>query len=106
MKTTVIDSLNGITIRGNAGSSPELVAISGEKLDKACNPLDNLELLLASLSMDDKTAGKIMDTGSSIFARGEECGFRRGFRVAVRLMMESVEVPESPEAESGGAEHY
>lgn len=106
MKTTVIDSLNGITIRGNAGSSPELVAISGETLDKACRPLDSLERLLASLTMDDETASELMDAGSSIFARGEERGFRRGFRVAVRLMMESVEVPESPEAESGGAEQY
>lgn len=90
MKTTVIDALEAITILHNAGSTPELAAISGDDPTASCEPLDKLEQLLESLSMGDETAGTIMDIGSGIFSQGEEYGFRRGFRVATRLMMESL----------------
>lgn len=92
MKTTVIDALEAITILHNAGSTPELAAISGENQDGDNEALDGLEQLLASLSMDDETSGKLLDAGCSIFTHGEEYGFRRGFRVATRLMMESLVV--------------
>lgn len=93
METPIIDSLFGITHRGNAGSSPELVAIGGEDLAVSSKVLNELEQLLTPLTMDNKVFGSIMDMGSDIFAHGEEYGFRRGFRVAVHLMMESLHTP-------------
>lgn len=93
METPIIDSLFGITHRGNAGSSPELVAIGGEDLAVSSKVLDELEQLLTPLTMDNKVFGSIMDMGSAIFADGEEYGFRRGFRVAVQLMTECMQAP-------------
>ena len=99
MKTPVIDSLAGITIFGNAGSTPELTAISGDSPDKADEAMDAMEQLVRSLALDykiyDRTVFSIMDMGSEIFSHGEECGFRRGFRVATRLMAESLLAPET-----------
>ena len=95
MQTPIIDSLDGITIYGNAGSSPELTAISGDDPAKANEATDKLEQLLESLAMDAETFNSILDMGSEIFLSGEEYGFRRGFRVAVRLMAESLLVPET-----------
>ena len=99
MKTPFIDSLYGITLSGNSGSTPELVAISGEDLAISNRALGALEDMLTSLTMDDEVFGSIMDMGSAIFARGEEYGFRRGFRVAVRLMAESLLAPEADRRE-------
>lgn len=95
MKTPIIDSLGVITILHNAGSTPELAAISGDDPAASGEALDALEQMLESLTADEETFGQIMDMGSGLFARGEEYGFRRGFRVAVRLMAESLLAPET-----------
>lgn len=95
MKTPIIDSLEGITILHNAGSTPELAAISGDDPASTDGALNELEQLLTSLTMDDEVYGQIMDAGLGIFTCGEEYGFRRGFRVAARLMAESLLAPES-----------
>lgn len=102
MDTPIIDSLEGITILHNAGSTPELAAISGDDPASANEALNELENLLTSLTMDDEVFGQIMDAGSGIFARGEEYGFRRGFRVAARLMAESLLASET----GGGKEAH
>ena len=91
MKTPIIDSLFGITLTGNAGSSPELVAISGEDLSISSEALNEMEQLLMSLTLDDKVFNSLMNMGSAIFADGEEYGFRRGFRVAMHLMTECLQ---------------
>lgn len=90
MKTVVIDSLEHISTSGNAGSTPELVAVSGDKPDQICEPMGALEQLLSSLSLDHETVDTLMNIGSDILTDGEVSGFRRGFRVATRLMMESL----------------
>ena len=95
MKTTLIDALDGITVLHNAGATPELAAISGDDPVSSNEVLNELEQLLESLTMDDETAMELIDLGTDLFVRGENCGFRRGFRVAVRLMMESLDVPEA-----------
>lgn len=86
MKTPVIDSLEHISVFGNAGSSPTLAKISGDSFEKNCEALDQLENLLESLQMDEKTLYKFLDIGADIFSSGTESGFRRGFRVGVFLL--------------------
>lgn len=96
MKTVVIDSLERISVRGNAGSTPELIAVSGDDPSQVSKSLATLEQMLSSLSLDNDTVNALMDIGADIMTDGGEYGFRRGFRVATRLMMESLEVPEAP----------
>ena len=98
MKTPVIDSLEHISVFGNAGSAHELVEIAGDIQD--CSGLDALDELLDSLPLKNETANKIRDLASNVFAFGAESGFRRGFRVGARLMVESLGAPE--ELETGG----
>lgn len=97
MKTAVIDSLERISVFGNAGSTPEITTIAGDDPEKSCDALDALERLAASLSPDGKTENALLDLGSEIFSCGEKSGFRRGFRLAARLMVESLGAPEGPE---------
>ncbi len=91
MKTVVIDSLERISVLGNAGSSPELTAIGGDDPTKSVASLNTLEQLVTSLPLDDEVSGNLLDLGSDIFSQGSEDGFRRGFRLAVRLMTECQE---------------
>lgn len=102
MKTPVIDSLEHISVFGNAGSTSEIVEIAGDIQDSGPSGLDALDDLLDSLPLEDRTANEIRDLASNIFSGGAESGFRRGFRVGVRLMVESLGVPEAPET-GGGA---
>lgn len=102
MKTAVIDSLERISVFGNAGSTLEITTIAGDDPEKSCDALDALERLAASLTLDEETENTLMDIGAKIFASGGETGFRRGFRVAARLMVESLGTPE--ELEAGGGE--
>ena len=90
MKTAVIDSLEHISVLGNAGSTPELAAISGDDPEESCEAQDELERLAVSLALDEEAEIALMGIGSQIFTSGAESGFRRGFRVAVRLMVESL----------------
>ncbi len=91
MKTVVIDSLERISVLGNAGSSPELTAIGGDDPTKSVAALNTLEQLVTSLPLDDEVSGNLLDLGSDIFSQGSEDGFRRGFRLAVHLMTECQE---------------
>lgn len=90
MKTAVIDSLERISVSGNAGSTPELAAISGDNPARISKSMGALEQMLLSLSLDKETVNALMNIGSDILTDGGEDGFRRGFRVAMRLMMESL----------------
>lgn len=101
METPVIDSLERISIFGNAGSTPKLVKVSGDDPTETCTGLDALDELLDALPLEDKAANEIRDLASSIFSFGAESGFRRGFRVAARLMVEIMETPEAPETGDG-----
>lgn len=100
MKTPVIDSLERISVFGNAGSTSDLVELAGDGQDSGSAGLDALDELLDSLHLEDKTANEIRDLASNIFTFGEESGFRRGFRVGTRLMMECLGSPK--EAKAGG----
>lgn len=101
MKTPVMDSLEHISVFGDAGSTHELVEIAGDIQDSGPSGLDALDELLDSLPLKNETANKIRDLASNVFSFGAESGFRRGFRVGVRLMVESLGVPEAPETGGG-----
>ena len=103
MKTPVIDGLDRISVFGNAGSTRELAEIAGDFQDSGPAGLDALDKLLDSLPLEDKAANEIRDLASNIFAVGAESGFRRGFRVGMRLMVESLGAPEAPAETRPGA---
>lgn len=101
MKTPVIDSLEHISVKGNVGSTPELVKVSGDNPTETCADLDALDELLDTLPLEAKTANRIRDLSANIFSLGAESGFRRGFRIGARLMTEVLETPEAPEERGG-----
>lgn len=99
MKTPVIDS---IRMASNDGIYPELEKIARRNRDECGAALEPLEKTLDSLPLDEAAVVEIMDLGADLFSEGAEAGFRRGFRVEARLMLESLEAPEAPER-GGGA---
>ncbi len=99
MKTPVIDSLERISVKDNVGSTPEIVKASGDDPTEICTDLDALDKLLDTLPLEAKAANEIRGLVSNIFAFGAESGFRRGFRVGARLMVEILGAPET----GGGA---
>ena len=101
MKTAVIDSLEHISVIGNAGSTPELTEISGDDPGVSCDALDALERLTEAFVLDEKVRNELVDLGADIFSSGNETGFRRGFRVGARLMLETLGTPEALKAEGG-----
>ena len=101
MKTAVIDSLERVSVIGNAGSTPELVKISGDDPGENCNALDALERLAEAFALDEKVRNELIDLGAGIFTSGGESGFRRGFRLGARLMLETLGAPETLETGGG-----
>lgn len=94
MRMTIVDAIEGISTRGNAGSTPELLAICGDDPMDRGEALEELDSPLNSLRLDDKTDGQIRDLAGDIAAEGGQRGFRRGFRAGARLMLESLGEPE------------
>lgn len=94
MKLPIIDAIGCISIKGNAGSTPELLAISGNDPTDRGEALEKLDSLLDALGLDAKTDGQIRDLAAFAASEGEARGFRRGFRMGARLMMECLGGPE------------
>lgn len=95
MKTIVIDALQ---CAANDDIYPELARLMKKSHAEAWAELDAEDTLLDSLSMDSDTRRKLEDWKCDVFASGTERGFRDGFRLAARLMMECFGTPDKQAA--------
>lgn len=98
MKTPVIDS---IRMASNDGIYPGLEQIAGKNRDECGEKLEQMEKLLDSLLLNERTAVEILDQGADLFAEGAESGFRRGFRIGARLMVECLGASATAPLEGG-----
>lgn len=87
MKTPIIDALDCISVEGNAGNTPELSVIAGDSQVEIPG-LAAMEEQLKTLRLDSDTIDKIIETAATVSVDSAEVGFRRGFRMAVQLMLE------------------
>lgn len=99
MKTPVIDSA---CMAANDGIYPELKKITGINRPGEWTEINALAELLKPLNLDYKTSEKIMHQAILATAAEGRKAFRNGFRLAARLMVESLGAPEGPET-GGGA---
>lgn len=99
MEPIVIDS---IRMAANDCTSPALRKIAEESRAEDWTELNALGELLKPLRLDYDLSEKIMEQAINIAVAGDEAGFRRGFRIAARLMVESLCAPKAPET-GGGA---
>lgn len=92
MEQIVIDALHAAA---SDNIYPALSRFMKKPNDRELAELDELGTLLDSLTMDDDTRRQIEDKASDVYSSGTEQGFRDGFRLAVRLMLECLEGPET-----------
>lgn len=95
MKTPVMD---GVYWAAKGYVTKELEAL----IQKDSADFGNLEKLLLSYGLDYDMTNKLFDTVAAISSDSEQRGFQNGFRLAVRLMLESLGAPGEPET-GGGA---
>lgn len=94
METIVIDSLR---MAANDGIYPALTRFMKRDRARERAELDAADKMLDSLNVDSETRRQLEDWAVDVFASGSERGFRDGFRLAARLMVESLGEPEDPE---------
>ena len=94
MEPIVIDALRMASIDG---TYPELSQFMKNGPEESRQELEAMYTLLASLSVGGDMQRRLEDQTVAVYSSGAEQGFRDGFRVAVRLMTESLGVPEGPE---------
>lgn len=94
MKTPVID---GLLSAAMGYVDPELEVFAEEDTMK----LDKLERLLKPLGLSQNDLNDLLEEVTNISASSRQSGFRSGFRLAARLMVESLGVAGDPE--KGGA---
>lgn len=99
MKTPVIDSIH---IASSDGTYSELEQIAGRPRPGEWTEINALLELLKTLTLDDKSTEKIMSQALLATAAEGRAAFREGFRVGVRLMLETLGTSEAPET-GGGA---
>ena len=87
MKTPVIDALR---LAVDDGLYTELEQFMQKDRVKERAELDRETTPPDSLNLDRGTRRKVEDWAADVFAAGAEHGFRDGFRVAARLMLESL----------------
>nr|WP_325186610.1 DUF6809 family protein [uncultured Oscillibacter sp.] len=95
MKTPVMD---GVYWAAKGYVTKELEALT----QKESADFENLEKLLLPYDLDYNMTNKLFDAVTAISSDSEQRGFQNGFRLAVRLMLESMGAPGEPET-GGGA---
>lgn len=94
MKTPVMD---GVYWAAKGYVDNELEALT----QKESVDFENLEKLLLPYGLDYDMTNKLFDAVTVISSDSEQRGFQNGFRLAVRLMLESLGTPGEPETEGG-----
>lgn len=94
MKTPVI---NGIRSAAEGFIDPALEALANRNQAEEWAETNVLIAMLEPLNLDGGTREKIVEQAMNIALTGEETGFRAGFRLAARLMVECLGDEETPE---------
>lgn len=93
METLVIDAIHSAT---GDRFYPGMNQFITKEDAKARAEFDAITEVPDGVNVDDDTRRRLSDWACDVCAYGEERGFRDGFRLAARLMMECLPAPELP----------